>query len=355
MTSTISQQTLGYEQRRITSNRMLKCVVGLAACLFLALNIIRPTFNSNNNLVPAFQQQQYATASPSNRMLAAKTKKGNEHKSFKYRAVVVTTTYYPDRTDIRFDLALELCRLAAHHKTHLFIVDGSPNHATVSDNFQKAGKGYVHAIEQKHKKYSGKGGALRQAIMEATLWIKHNNNANHGGASGQWKDAAIVFTEPEKVDMMNHIHQIVAPLLEGKADVVVPTRQDELFHDTYPIEQYHSESFGNKHFDILSKQNEGFRSDTGEGTALDWLFGPFAFRAELARKWMTYGGDSWDAQMIPYVRGVRKRNWRIASVVVDFKHEEVMKGQEEGGKAWTEKRLLQLNLLFDLLGKELSP
>lgn len=58
--------------------------------------------------------------------------------------------------------------------------------------------------------------------------------------------------------------------------------------------------------------------------------------------------------MIPYVRGMRQRDWKIASVTVDYHHPAAMKEQEEGDPAWTKKRLHQLNLLFDLLGKELS-
>lgn len=259
------------------------------------------------------------------------------------RTSVVTTTYYPDLSDIRFNLALELCNLAAQHHINLIIVDGSPDHTTIREQFQKAGSGYVHVYQQDTDQYVGKGGSLRQAILKATEMFKQNNIER--------KDAAICFTEPEKVDLMNHIHTIVKPILDGKADVIVPTRNDELFRETYPIEQYHSESFGNGHFNLLAKQFDGF----GE-QKLDWLFGPFVFKASLASSWLNYTGTSWDAQMIPYVRGVRNNNWRIMPVTVNFKHPREMKEQEEGDSIWTTKRLHQLNLLFDLLGKqELSP
>mmetsp|Transcript_25356 Transcript_25356/g.54533 ORF Transcript_25356/g.54533 Transcript_25356/m.54533 type:complete len:154 (+) Transcript_25356:727-1188(+) len=153
---------------------------------------------------------------------------------------------------------------------------------------------------------------------------------------------------------MNYMHQIAKPILDGATDVVVPTRNDELFRETYPIEQYHSESFGNLHFDLSAKQFKGFQSEGAK--KLDWLFGPFAFKASLASSWLDYEGTSWDAQIIPYVRGVRKLNWRITSVNVNFRHPKEMKEQEEGYPAWTKKRLKQLNLLFDLLGdEELSP
>lgn len=259
------------------------------------------------------------------------------------RTSVVTTTYYPDLSDIRFHLALELCKLAAQHHINLIIVDGSPDHTTIREQFQKAGGGYVHVYQQDTDQYIGKGGSLRQAILEATEMFKQNNIER--------KDSVICFTEPEKVDLMNHIHTIAKPILDGKADVVVPTRNDALFRETYPIEQYHSESFGNGHFNLLAKKIDGFCEQK-----LDWLFGPFVFKASLASNWFNYTGTSWDAQMIPYVRGVKNNHWRIMPVTVDFKHPRQMKEQEEGDSVWTNKRLHQLNLLFDLLGKqELSP
>lgn len=267
------------------------------------------------------------------------------------RTFVVTTTFYPDITDIRFHIALELCKLAKLHKIHLVIVDDSPEHDAVRDQFQQAGSlDYVKVYPQDKDQFAGKGGALRQAIREATHLIRSKVRVK-GNAL---EHAAICFIEPEKVDMMNHMHSIARPILDGVTDVVVPTRSDELFKRTYPIEQYHSESFGNLHFDLLAKEFTGFQREGAQ--KLDWLFGPFAFKASLARGWLDYQGTSWDAQIIPYVRGVRYNDWRIMSVVVNFLHPKEMKEQEEGYPAWTKKRLKQLTLLFDLLGdKELSP
>ncbi|KAL3770454.1 hypothetical protein ACHAW5_001208 [Stephanodiscus triporus] len=266
------------------------------------------------------------------------------------RVVTVTVTYYPDIHDVRFQLALELCRLASRHKITLFIVDDSPD-ATVRENLQR-GSEYVHVFQQDRDQYAGKGGALRQAIKMAKSRLDEDNNFPHE-AGASFVDTAICFTEPEKVDLMNHIHAIVGPILAGTADVTVPSRNDELFRETYPTEQYHSESFGNMHFDLLAKHFEGFRRDGAR--KLDWLFGPFALHSRLAGSWLSYDGNSWDAQMVPYVRGVRTHNWRITSVPVNFRHPKEMKEQEEGDPVWTTKRLKQLNVLFDLLGaKELS-
>ncbi len=245
---------------------------------------------------------------------------------------------------------MDLCHLAAQHKFHVFIVDDSPDE-TVGRQLRGASLNYVHVVQQDRARYSGKGGALRQAIWMAIDWFREN--------SIDVDKSAIVFTEPEKINLIEHVIDIVLPLLVGSADVVVPARNDELFRETYPLEQYHSESFGNLYFNLLAKQFRGFQqlTDLGETTTnLDWLFGPFAFKTSLAKSWLQYEGTSWDAQMIPYVRGVRKFGWRIMGVSIDYRHPVNMKQQEEGDRIWVAKRLYQLNLLFDILGKnELTP
>ncbi|KAL3810249.1 hypothetical protein ACHAXA_008739 [Cyclostephanos tholiformis] len=263
------------------------------------------------------------------------------------RTCVVTVTYYPDIHDVRFQVALELCALASRRKITLIVVDDSPD-ANVRERLQRGSEGYVRVFQQDSDRFAGKGGALRQAIQMARAWLDVADDSSPREA------AAICFTEPEKVDLMNHIHLVVMPILAGTSDVTVPLRDDAPFRETYPIEQYHSESFGNMHFDLLAKQIEGFRTEGAR--KLDWLFGPFALNSRLADAWLSYDGNSWDAQMVPYVRGVRRHNWRITSVPINFRHSREMKEQEEGDPVWTMKRLKQLNVLFDLLGaKELSP
>lgn len=254
------------------------------------------------------------------------------------RTYVVSVTYYTDASDIRFSLAQQFCRLATEKLVHLIILDDSP--PEIQAKLWQEQSDYVEIVKQNKEEFQGKGGALRQAIQYAKAKLE-----------GQGlKQSAICFTEPEKVDLLNHIDEIVLPLLAGKADVVVPSRSKDLFQQTYPIEQYHSESFANLHFDSLAKQYEGFKE-----VCIDWLFGPFALNASLAYRWIEYKGKSWDAQMVPYVRGIRHDAWRVQSVPVNFMHPPEMKMQEEGNPVWTSKRLHQLNLLFDLLGKvELS-
>jgi hypothetical protein len=253
------------------------------------------------------------------------------------RLCVISVTFYTDASDVRFLLAQQLCRLATAKQIHLIIVDGSP--PEIQALLWQEQSEYVEMFRQDKEKFQGKGGSLRQAVKLAAAKLE-----------AQGLKAAIAFTEPEKVDFINHVYDIAQPLLEEKADVVVPMRNKNLFQQTYPIEQYHSESFANLHFDSLAQQYGGFKD-----VKVDWTFGPFAFNATLAKKWLDYTGNSWDAQMVPYVRGVRNDGWRVHSVEVNFELPSEMKMQEEGNPIWSSKRLHQLNVLFELLGSvELS-
>ncbi len=57
----------------------------------------------------------------------------------------------------------------------------------------------------------------------------------------------IVYTDPEKISFITHcLPQVVNPLLEDKADIVIPSRNPALFKSTYSAQQYGSEMEGNK-------------------------------------------------------------------------------------------------------------
>ena len=138
------------------------------------------------------------------------------------------------------------------------------------------------------------------------------------------------------------------------ADVVVPRRTQQCFMGSYPIEQYHSETYGNLYLDTAMKDaiqgsdNDGMKlpvanAPTRRGISLiDWHFGPFGFRAKHIKLWSTYKGNSYDSQLVPIVHAIR-RGLRVVSVDVDFVLDERMREQEENNVAFIEKRLNQLN------------
>ena len=68
---------------------------------------------------------------------------------------------------------------------------------------------------------------------------------------------AIVLSEPEKVSLLtNCLEQIVKPILQDKADIVIPKRNDELFKATYPRYMYDSEVEGNSIYNEALRAND---------------------------------------------------------------------------------------------------
>lgn len=215
----------------------------------------------------------------------------------------------------------------------------------------------------------GKGGALREAADVAA------------SLDGVGDDTWLCWQEAEKSDMMRcwQTEVIVNNVQNGSGsgidtgididilseyDIICPKREDGCFQQSYPIEQYHSESYGNHYMNCVMKRalqvanaNDANASDNDNDEKgpvsvpvsgivckdIDWHFGPFAFRRKVLPLWLKYEGTSYDAQLIPIVAAIRKGYSVNSSVEVTFLLDGKMKEQEEGNLEFIEKRLLQLN------------
>ena len=248
--------------------------------------------------------------------------------------IVVAPTFYASKNDIRYELAKECCREAAKAGIHLLLVDASPG-----DEFARelidcgtiGAQGFVSLRKQTGQ--GRKGAALREGIAYAADLLKES-----GGF--------IAFQEPEKVDMISKWQHVVEFMLQEKADICNPRRSRESFFRTYPIEQWHSEQFANLYLDSLGKK-VGFPS-------VDWTMGPIAFNITLAGHWLKYEGELWDAQIVPMVQAQRWYGAKVVSYEVDYIQPLTMKDDEEGEPKWSEKRLYQLNVLFECVGNALK-
>lgn len=252
--------------------------------------------------------------------------------------VVVAPTFYTSLEEIRYLLGVQACQNAAKYGIRLILVDASPNDE-IRQGLERAGqdpkdpsKAFVKVVRQKAQ--GRKGAALREAIQlaydEATEL-----------ASGD-RVVVIGFQELEKVDMFRHWMPLVQHMVENSADVTAFRRSDSSFRSTYPIEQYHCETFANMYLDSLG-------AEIGL-TSIDWTSGPLAFRHTLVNHWINFDGELWDAQLVPLVKA-HLAGAKVTSFETDYQHPKSMKEQEEGVAAWNEKRLLQLNFLRDTVGK----
>ena len=257
--------------------------------------------------------------------------------------VVFTCTYYPSTSDLRYKQCLETLEAAQKHELCIVVVDGSPDAVHKELRRTYGGKDDIVVVKQTYQ--GGKGAALREAA----------NVAAEGG-QGTFEvgsDTLLCWQEPEKTDQISHWRKVLDAMTAAD-DVVVPRRTTQLFMESYPIEQYHSETYGNLYLDICMKdvinRSEGNTmilpvadAPTPRGVSLiDWHFGPFGFLAKHVKLWSTYKGNSYDAQLIPIVHGIR-RGLRVVSVDVDFVLDERMREQEENNLDFIEKRLNQLN------------
>lgn len=241
--------------------------------------------------------------------------------------VLVTITFFADADSPRLELALALVRDAVAAGLPTVVADDSPGTA-VAEKFKDAGAFVVEEGGSAHG--GGKGGAIRAALACAVEKFG--------------KEGAVLYTEPEKVGLVRFANEICAPLLDRTAAVVVPRRTRDAFRRTYPIEQYHSESFGGLSLDIAARE----AGLTGLPERLDWFFGPFACQRFHASKWLQFAATDWTAQIVPFVQ-LAEDGKKLAIVEVAYEHREAQKADEEGKGTWAKKRLVQLNAILPRL------
>ena len=245
---------------------------------------------------------------------------------------------------VRGDLAIEFAQKVTQAGCHLVIADSKS-----TKTFLKTLKDTSAAVIIRRKTV-GSGVGKRLAIDKA---IKIPGVE------------VIILNEPEKTSIVTScMEQIVLPILEGKADIVVPRRNDELFKLTYPRYMYDSEVEAN------SIYNEALYSNNIMSKTmppLDWCFGPRAFRNDktivaLFKRVYVFSGlsilenlyspDTYsNLQFFPIITALKKR-LSVLDVEVPFRYPHLQKENEDiGDRAYfMEKRSIQrVTILIDLM------
>ena len=242
--------------------------------------------------------------------------------------IVFTTTFYKSSEEVRFRECCAMLRHARAHGVRVVVVDASPDPA-IRAAMSDAG---AHAVREQTAK-GRKGAALREALGLAAGIA----DARAPGDERDAGDVLLCWQEPEKADMPRHWPAVLRAADRARADVIVPARDARLFRRTYPLEQFHSESYANLYLDCAARAH-------GFAAPLDWHFGPFALRRRHAAVWLAHAGDLWDAQVVPVVHAVRA-GLVVGACHVPFEAPRAMKEEEEGNLAFVEKRLMQINFL----------
>lgn len=84
----------------------------------------------------------------------------------------------------------------------------------------------------------------------------------------------IIYTQAEKKTIPDYAADISRPILEGKADIVIPSRNPGLFEQYYPDYMRRSELRVNATYDRLMRGAGIMTTDQ----SFDWFFGPVAFK-----------------------------------------------------------------------------
>jgi len=238
--------------------------------------------------------------------------------------VIFTATFYKSPSDTRCQMCLRTIELLKGKGISIVIVDDSPD-ASIRDLMKSKGANAVQKQQTKGKK----GAALREAAcLAATI-------------DGVSEDTWLCWQEPEKFDMANHWVYAISGEGSKRADVLNPTRNDDIFKKTYPIEQYHSENFANMYLNAVAR-DYCTKHDITFPENLDWHFGPVAFRRRHLNLWAKYDGVTYEAQLNPVVFAARS-GLVVHSTEVPFSGPLEMKAEEEGDVAFIEKRLAQIN------------
>jgi len=84
----------------------------------------------------------------------------------------------------------------------------------------------------------------------------------------------------------------------------------------------------------------------------DWLFGPICWEGNsVSPFYLESNEESWDAQIVPSIRASRLINARWAGLTIPYKHHRLQRDQEQGSIEFCEKRIMQLNLMTNVLGR----
>lgn len=264
-------------------------------------------------------------------------------------------TYYPKwhkgklrsikHTDkIRGDLTIEFIKKATKLGFQVVASDGKS-----SKTFRKT-ISEIPGLTLTKRHSSKRSVGIRQAIKKASTLLNVK---------------VIVLTESEKISILDSIDKLTKPILESKADIIIPKRNPNLFQATFPSYMYDSEVEGNKLYNEILRTNN-LRKEKED---LDLFFGPrviankkaavrlFTKRYHLIISKNAYLDSYFDhedyssTQFFPVVEAL-KNGLKVKPVEINFTYPSIQKQNEMGGdkSLFEEKRKFQrMSILIELL------
>ncbi len=228
------------------------------------------------------------------------------------KIIIATTTFYNSSSEsdkLRAGIAKRTFETAIRLGYQIIAVDGGSSQELIGE-FEKIGVKVSKQIKR------GIGNSRRQAFQEA-----YNS-----------KKEIIIWTEPEKRSIIKEISKIIKPIIENKADIVIPKRKSL---SSYPLEQQYAESLGNLFWKQLT------------GTDLDMWIGVRAFRRESCSYFLNYNGeygDKWEILLIPVINAIYDKK-KVTSIEINYQHPVEQTRLEEKDLNFFKKRIEQLTSL----------
>lgn len=241
---------------------------------------------------------------------------------------VAMTSFYRETSDLRCQLTAETIQNAYTAGYPTVIVDGSQNPAVTRYLDGKPGALVFGQQEP------GTGSSRREVFAHAKEFIL----ASTRGGDRE----AILWTE-EKPDIIRSIPLLIAPIIAGEADIVIPKRTPEAL-TTWPQFQQESET----------RANTAYREATG--LDFDPMFGPVMFSLEVADFFINchperYGVSPFAAGYIQHFAALEAiaAGKQAVSVTVDCRYPPAQREEEETlfNDAMREKRRMQEEELSD--------
>ena len=241
----------------------------------------------------------------------------NEMNEITGKVAIATTTYYnPDSESdrIRAEIAKRTVRSAINLGYEVALVDAGSSDCLV-------------------REFERYGARLFLSSDGFTMGWDRRKSIQNASRLGR---RIVAWTEPEKENYIPELWKTALPIIEEKADMVIPDRRPL---DSYPIVQQYAENLGNLVWRELT------------GLDLDMWSGPRTWRNELSYLFLEYEGrygDKWDSIFVPVIDAVLKGK-KVIGVKVNYKHPKDQTQSEEGNIAFHMKRIEQLSSLTKAL------
>lgn len=224
---------------------------------------------------------------------------------------------------VRADLARRTVEAARNFGYEVIIVDGGSSNELLN-SFENSGA--ILKVEPcKHGETTNWG--LRRRMALSCAYSRER--------------PIIVWTEPEKLPLIEHLPKIVQPLLDDEADISIPGRMSL---DSYPIMQQDIEKFANAYWAKLTNLE------------IDMWFGARAWKREVSSYLLNYRGeygDRWEVTFVPFLRAWFKGK-KITEVKIDYTHPKEQTAIEEGNLDFFKKRAEQLYNIVSAIRQDLE-